>query len=359
MSIYPTLTLVLLLALLGCNTPGSNENNVAANENSVASEAPIQLGELEVRLLSGDIPCTGRIDIPPTDLIAIHAMLPGQVSELRYLPGDYVKKGAQLFRLQQPELIVKQRLLLETKAALALAEQEAQRQNTLAAGDATTSQLREASQAQLQGLQATYQGLRAELQQIGIRLSALEEEGQFQSSIGVYAPSNGYVHQVLVHQGQMIQPSDLVMEIADKKHIHLELDIPARYAAAVEKGQKIAFHLPGSDFSGEAEVVKINPMVDMDSGTLRVHGHFGAAIPEERLIPGLLVSARLLLQSQSVTGLPKAAVVKEGTAYFAFRPQAEGFEKIALDDAVNHGDFVSFSNTSEGKWVIGGAYYIE
>ncbi len=359
MSIYSTLTFALLLALLGCNQASSNENDVPASDHSAASEAPIQLGELEVRQLAGDIPCTGRIDIPPTDVMAIHSMLPGQVSELRYLPGDYVQKGAQLFRLQQPELIEKQRLLLETKAALALAEQEAQRQNTLAAGNATTSQLQEASQAKLQALKATYQGLRAALQQIGIRLSALEDEGQFQSSIGVYAPSSGYVHEVLVHQGQMIQPSDLVMEIADKKHIHLELDIPARYAAAVEKGQKITFRLPGSDFSGEAEVVKINPMVDMDSGTLRVHGHFDAATPQARLIPGLLVSARLLLKSQSVTGLPKAAVVKEGTAYFAFRPTAEGFEKIALEDAIDHGDFVSFTNTAEGAWVIGGAYYVE
>lgn len=359
MSIYITAFLLFLLAFSGCKGPETNSDETAQAEISTASAAPITIGALEVRTQAQDIPCTGRIDIPPTDLMAIHAILAGQLSELRHLPGDYVKKGALLFRLQQPSLIEKQRLLLETKAALRLAEQEAKRQQTLAAGDATTRQIQESSQAKLQGLQASYKGLRAELQALGIRLKALEEAGEFQSSIAVYAPSSGYIHQVLVHQGQMVQPSDLVMEIADKNHIHLELDVPARYAAVVEKGQKITFSLAGTDFSGEAEVVKINPMVDMDSGTLRVHGHFAPDIPQERLIPGLLVSARLLTSPRTASGLARNAVVKQGNHYFAYRPTSDGFEKIALEDALDHGDFVSFSNTAEGEWVIGGAYYVE
>ncbi len=349
---------LLFLLFLGCGN--TNETTVETKPSHTTTvSTTISSGPLLERNIEQNIACTGTIDIPPTDLLSIHSMVAGQISDLQYIPGDYVKKGALLARLTQPSLLEKQRLLLETKAALGVAEQNLARQKTLAAGDATTSQEMESSQAKVQALQATYQGLRKELSQIGIQLRSLEEEMNYQTSVAIYAPSSGHVHEVFINQGQMVEPGMPLLEIADKSHIHLELDVPVRYAAAVEKGQKISFSFPGSSLKGTASIVKINPMIDTQTNTLRVHGHIDPEVPAARIIPGLFVEASIQASSQIVKGLPRDAVLKTGNAYFGFLKTAEGYEKIQLEQVVDYGDFVSFSNTLQAEWVTGGAYYLE
>ena len=317
----------------------------------------VTTGPVERRTVSNSISCTGRIEIPPSDRISVHARSPGQVSGLRLIPGDYVRKGALLCRITNPALIPLQRQLLETRAGLTTARQTLERQKILSAGEATTAAALQDSEGRVALLTATYNGLKSELQQYGIGVDALENDGTFQSSVGLYARAAGFVHEVTVNEGRMVTPTDQLMEIAGTEHLHLELMVPSQQIGRLQKGQTVNYTLPFEAKTGTATIEKINPMVDDASATLQVHCHFNEK-DQERLLPGLFVNATVLTGSQEVYGLPLDAVVKEGQTYFAFRVQDGAYEKTALKDAEVSGEFVTFSNPSEGMWVTGGAYYL-
>ncbi|NJC28029.1 efflux RND transporter periplasmic adaptor subunit [Neolewinella antarctica] len=318
----------------------------------------VKIGPLQTRTTGHEIICTGTIEVPPTDLISVHSRTSGQVSGLKYLPGDYVKKGAQLLRISTPELIQNQRIFLETKVQLATAKRALERQDILNAGDATTASTVDAARSQVDLLNATYAGLKQELQQYGIDVDRLESDGAFQSSVGVYAAGGGYVHSVTTNQGQMVSPTNELMQIAGTSHLHLELSVPSREAAAVRKGQRVRFALPFNDTRGVATVEKINPMVDAETATLNVHCHFGGELPEG-LVPGLFINATILAGERTLTGLPLSGVVKEGERYFGYREVDGDMIKTLLPEARLVGDFVAFRPAgADGNWVTEGAYYL-
>lgn len=330
----------------------SVEQPVAVTPNKAVTTGPV-----ERRMISKSIPCTGTIEVPPSDRISVHARTSGQVSGLRLIPGDYVRKGAVLCRVTNPELIPLQRQLLETRASLATARQTMERQRILSAGEATTAAALQDSEGRVALLTATYNGLKSELQQYGIGIDALENDGTFQSTVSVYAQAAGYIHEITVNEGRRVSPTDQLMEIAGTEHLHLELKVPSQQIGRLKKGQTVNYTLPFEAQSGTATIEKINPMVDDVSATLQVHCHFNEK-DREKLLPGLFVNAVVLTGDQEVYGLPLDAVVKEGQTYFAFQYRDGAYEKTALRDADVTKGFITFSNPPSGDWVTGGAYYL-
>ncbi len=49
------------------------------------------------------------------------------------------------------------------------------------------------------------------------------EQGQITSTINIYSPIEGYVTKVNVSNGTYVSPADIILEIVDTDHIHLEL----------------------------------------------------------------------------------------------------------------------------------------
>lgn len=356
---FPIAVAVLLL-VSGCRSDETNDVLFDSPESTadIQTLASITTGPVQRRTIQQEITCTGRIDIPPTDRISVHPKMEGQVSNLRYLPGDYVRKGALLLRIGNPRLIERQRNLLETLAQLQLAEKEMSRQQTLNAGDATTVERLDATTGRVALLRATYQGYVSELRQYGVDIDKLETAGTFQSSFGIYASSSGYVHSVLTNQGAMVMPTDKLMELAATGHEHLELDVPVHLTASLTTGQRVQYQMPTDTVLGEAEIVKINPMVDDQTGTLRVHCHLEGE-GHQSLRPGVFVTAVIQVGPRVATGLPRDAVTKSGDAYYAFRVRDEGYEKMLLRDVEVTEDFVGFSNPGDGEWVTSGAYYLD
>ena len=351
---------ILLCALLFVACQDPNQAELVAPETKATPKLDnVKTGQLQERKISHEIASTGTVEVPPTDLISVHSKISGQVSGLKYLPGDYVKKGAQLLRITTPALIHNQRILLETKAQLATAKRTLDRQNLLDAGEATTAAALDAARSQVELLSATYNGLKQELQQYDIDVDRLENEGKFQSSVGVYAAGSGYVHAVTTNQGKAVSPTDELIQIAGTNHLHLELSVPSREVGAVRKGQQVQFVLPFNDTRGVATVEKINPMVDAKTATLNVHCHFEGKLPEG-LVPGLFLNATILTGERTLTGLPLSGVVKEGEQYFGYRDVGGEMVKTLLREARVMGDFVTFRpEKMEGTWVTEGAYYLE
>lgn len=346
-----------LLLLTSCGQSAMESAPVGPPVELPTTNSSVTTGPLQKQIIGRNISATGRIEIPPTDLFSVHARASGQVTDIRYIPGDFVRKGALLLRINNPGLLEKQRELLETRVRMQLAEKEFMRQQTLANGEATTAERLDAARGSLDLLRATYAGLSVELQQYGVDLELLEKDRKFQSSFGVYAPASAYVHEVGVNEGKMIVTTDELMELAGTKYKHLELQVPANQVARLREDQEVRFTLPYNGKTGTARIEKINPMIDDRTSTLQVHCKL-VDEDTDQLLPGLFLNATIITDAAEAYALPQDAVVKEGSTFYAYRVVDKKYEKTRLLDVESGEGFVRFSNPPEGLWVTGGAYYL-
>ncbi|MBR9920766.1 MAG: efflux RND transporter periplasmic adaptor subunit [Bacteroidetes bacterium] len=357
--------LLLFLPFAACQ---SNEAPVAEASVEVVSEKQdlsavlnsnpsIEIGPIQTQRLQEEVSCTGRMELPPTELMSIHSRMEGFVEEIRFLPGDYIKKGSILARIHNPQLVEKQRLLLETKAELSLAEKDYQRRLQLKEADATSGRLFDESLAKKEMLSARYKGLRSELSLIGVDVDRVEKEQAFQSRISVYAPKNAWLHEVLVNAGQHIEPSDKLMDLAGTDHLHLELQVLSRDLPGLEKGMKVTYTLPGDATAYEASIVKINPMVEPETQTLMLHCHLDTG--QEKARPGMFINAVIKKEAGALSGLPTEAVIKEGESYYAYFVEGEELQKRKLEQVRVFPDFISFEAPADARMVVAGAYYVE
>ncbi len=337
--------------------PHSSTSN-ALSVNEVTKNTKVKIANLAKKNVQHKIDCTGMVDLPPTELVFVHSRTSGFVKKLKYIPGDYVKKGSLLATIENPKLIEEQRMWMEAKAELDYAKIDFERVRQLKESNATSEKKYQEALARKNKLEATYSGLKSELVALGINISRLEQEGVFQSSISVFASTSGYVHSVDVNLGQMIQPENKLMEIANKEHMHLELNVLSKDAPFVQKGQKVQFVLPSGDKVYEAEVVKINPLIDPETNTMNVHCHIEEH-KDPAIKPGVFANAKINGAASSQTGLPTDAVIKQGDLYFAFRVVGDEVKKELLKNPSVHSDWVTFSNSPEGQWVVAGAYYLD
>ena len=323
----------------------------------LASNSAVEIGTLQSKTISQKVTCTGRIDVPPTELISVHSKTPGFVDLIKFIPGDYVKKGTLLFTILNPDLVVKQRILLETKAELSLAEKDFARKKSLQAENAITQKAYDEALGRKEILSAKYSGLKSELKLLGINIEALEAEKKFQTKHYIYASESGHVHKVLTNQGQMVHPDDKLMDIANNDHIHLELQILSKDVPFIKIGQKVQFTLPNNQHVYFADVIKLNPMMDEETGTLNVHCHIEKE-HEPEMKPGMFVNAQIEVESIDIQGLPLEATIKSGEQYFGFFVEDGLLVKHQLENVQVRDGFVTFDNVPEREIVIKGAYYL-
>ncbi len=338
--------------------PAQTHQSSSMSTSSLAKNSKVKIAELSKKNVQHEIDCTGMVDLPPTELVFVHSRTAGFIKYLKYIPGDYVKKGSLLATVENPKLIEEQRMLMEAKADLEYADIDFKRVRQLKESNATSDKKYQEVLARKKKLEATYNGLKSELSALGINISRLEQDGIYQSSISVFASTSGYVHSVDVNMGQMVQPENKLMEIANKAHMHLELNVLSKDAPFIQKGQKVEFVLPSGNESFEAEVVKINPLIDPTTNTMNVHCHIEAH-KDPAIKPGVFANAKIKGATSEQVGLPMDAVLKQGDMYFAYRVTGDEVKKELLKSPKVQNNWVTFSNNPTGKWVIAGAYYLD
>ncbi|NNK81443.1 MAG: HlyD family efflux transporter periplasmic adaptor subunit, partial [Flavobacteriales bacterium] len=244
-SLISTMFISLMLA---CNTavePITAENDAAIDiESLLESNQKIRIGPVITKSMNRIIECSGRIDVPPSEFISVHSRIKGVIDKVNYLPGDKVSRGDGLFVINDPELVERQRILAETHAKFEQVEKEYDRQKLLYESGATSLKKFENISAERKLLRARFDGLSAELQLIGVDTKPLLEEGSFSTYVIIRSPSNGYVHDVKVNKGQMISPEDVLLEMANDEHIHLELQVLSKDVTSVGLDQKVSFRIP-------------------------------------------------------------------------------------------------------------------
>ncbi len=336
--------------------PVSNAINLSDEQMALAG---IEIGQPQKRVLSEKINCTGTVEVPPQSLASVYSPVQGFVKKVNHLVGDYVRKGELLTSISHPDLVKLQREFLEVHSQLSFLEKDYQRKQTLAAGDAASQRSKEEAQAKLELEKARYSGLKAELGMIGISTKKLEESGEIQGAIGLVAPVNGYISKVGVNLGKLVTPSDLLFEVVDNRHTHLELMVFAKDLSKIIKGQRVESSMPGNDEVHEGEVHLVGKMIDLESKTALVHSHLEKE--PSPLTPGTFMRAAIFTKGREVWTVPETAVVRESNEAFVFIKTKDGFEKKMVGTGMEDDGFVEITGLdfSENNQVaLVGAYYL-
>lgn len=309
------------------------------------------MGRITSRALGQGLKVNGELDVPPENLVAITAPLGGVVERTTLLQGARVRRGEVLATIRNPEFATLQQEYLQAAAQLRLARADFERQQTLFKEEVAPEKNFQRARAEYEGQQASVSALAARL-----RLAGLPVGGPMTTTVTLRAPKEGFVRAVNVSAGQSVGPTDVLFELVDPDHLHVELTVFERDAPRLQKGQLVRFTL-GSDSVGQERLARVY-LVARTVGperTVRVHAH---PEPEDpTLLPGTFVRAVIETGRADVPVLPDAALVRYAGHDYAFvleKPGSyrmvpvrrglseDGYTQITFPPEAGHLDSVTF-----------------
>lgn len=327
----------------------------------------IGFGDFTNLKINDYVSATGTLDLPPNGYADVSARATGFVRNSRnYVEGDYVKKGATLGYLENPDFIEHQQRYLELAAELTYLGEELKRQETLLAADAGVLKNVQRLRSDVAATTAQLAGTHQQLEYLGIRTADLTTEN-ISNRITLFAPRSGCITSIAMHDGMYVERATKLMELIDEDHFHLELDVFERDVAKIEKGQDLTYTVPSLGSKRyTAEVHVIGKEFNEENKTVRVHAHPTGEQPP--FVRGRFVEARIFLTDQTVQALPEEAVFRDGAMAYVFIAPAESsgdeveFERLRVNPGITDGGFTAvrlIDPLPEGMRIVTqGAYFV-
>lgn len=297
-------------------------------------QSNMALGSIKKQPFPISIKATGMIDVPPENRAVVNATMGGYIKTTPLLIGDEVRKGQLLVTIENPQFVQIQQEYMEVKEQLAYLRVEFERHETMRKENITSQKSFLQAQSAYKTAQASYNGLRKQLQMLNIS-PAQVEAGNITSIVSIYAPISGSITKVNVSMGTYVSPATAILEIIDNDHLHLELSVFEKDILNLKKGQPIHFKIPeSSQETYHADVHLIGTAIESNR-TIKVHGHIKNE-EEVNFLTGMFVDAEIVVESAFAKALPETAIVaidKESYALLLNEKTDEGysFEQIEVN----------------------------
>ena len=308
------------IAILSCKKAGeiqaaseSKETPHSETEITVTKaqfkNAKMVLGAITKQSFSEIVRVTGMVDAPPQSKAVITSFYAGNVHTSDLLIGDKVKKGQALVRIINPDFVDMQQEFLEIAEQLDYLKIENERQKILFDEKITSQKNYLKTKSIYKSKKATYNGLRKKLQMLHINPTAVKQ-GKITSTITLFSPISGYITKVNVSKGTYVSPQDIVLEIVNTDHVHIELTAFEKDIMAIKKGQHINFKIPeASTEIFDAEVYLVGTSVDKTTRTVKIHGHLHDE-KKNKFTIGMFVDAEIETTNKYSFALPKDAIIE-------------------------------------------------
>lgn len=289
--------------------------NIVTLTDAQIKNAGIQTGRLEKKAISSVLKVSGKIDVPPQNLISVSVPLGGYLKSTKLLAGMHVSKGEVIAVMEDQQYIQLQQDYLTAKAQYAFSESEYNRQKELNQSKATSDKVFEQTKATYQTQAAILKSLEQKLRLIG-KNPASFSAGNISKSISIYSPINGFVSAVNVNIGKYVNPSDVLFELVNPADIHLRLNVFEKDLNKISIGQKLyAYTNAQPDKKYLCTIILISKNLSEDRSA-QVHGHFEEY--DNTLLPGMFMNADIDVKSESVNVLPDEAIVRYENKNFVF-----------------------------------------
>ncbi len=330
--------------------------------------AGIELGRLEHRNLGNVIKVNGKLEAPPQNLVSISAVMGGFVKKTSLLQGSRVEKGDVVVVIEHPDYIHLQQDYLDSDSKLTFLELEYERQKGLREKNVSSEKTFQRTTADYKSMKARVNALKEKLALVGINAEQLKESEKISRTITIYSPIDGYVSRVNVNIGKYVNPEDVMFEIVNTEHLHVELAVFEKDISKVKEGQRIRFTLPNKDDKERFAFVYLIGKSINENRIVKVHGHLDNE--EEHYLPGMYISALIEINNILVSALPEKAIVQSGGKHYIYifkekrienNQEMNDFEMVEIQKGISEGLYTevilpdTFDINSD-KIVIKGAY---
>lgn len=295
----------ILISTLFIACSGEEKSNEEGHDHQESME--MAMVEARVDTVYHTISCNGEVDVPPQSRATISSPLSGYVREVRFYPGERVRKNEYLARIAPPEFIELQHQYLDAQANLTFLETDLERKRTLLSQNAVNSRTIEELESKVSSERARMRSTEARLKQIGIDPNDVEADN-IQSELILRSPIDGYITGIDVNLGQHVNAEQRLYEIVDDEHMHIELNVFPQDIAKVKYHQVIEFTIPGNTETFRGEVQQIGRQLNDESGAYMVHAH--ADEHGDHLRPGQFVEGKIFTNPTIAILLPTSAIDK-------------------------------------------------
>lgn len=240
--------------------------------------------------------------------VDVRALVGGTLADVGVAEGDDVQKAAQLARVDaaSQQAVVRQAVASLDAALVA----EAQTKDTLARTEALGSNVARTV------LETAMRAAQSATQEVA-RTTAFVDQALVQlENHTIRAPMTGTVLALNVVPGQSIDPTTLLLTIADLDQLVVKTDVDEAYATQIRAGLPAVMQLAGETLRRDGRVSKVSQRVDAATGGLAVELGFDAPV----LAPvGLTVTINIIVDSlDAAITAPRAAIqtTEAGDAVF-------------------------------------------
>ena len=281
----------------------------------------IKVDTLPTRPLSEVVEATGELEVPPQYEATVTAIIGANITSIKVIEGDKVRKGQVLAYLSHPNLTRVQTEYITAYSRMQNLEKEFERQQRLYEEEIGSGKLFQQAQADYQSIKAEVKGLESQLRQLSLNVEKVRG-GDIYENIPVVSPIEGNVEDVGIQLGQYVDPQTEMFEVINADHVHADLMVFAKDVYKVKEGQEVILlmeSVPGKTFT--AEIYSVGKKFEQNPKAVHVH----AEIKEEadELVPGMYINGRIITGAGTeVTALPEEAIIEEeGKSYIFIAEQ--------------------------------------
>ena len=184
----------------------------------------IRIARTERKVIGELLKVNGKMELPPESDISISVPYGGFLKNTSMLPGTKVKKGQMIAVIENPAFIDFQEQYLQSLSQKDFLLEDFKRQEQLFNEEVVSAKEYQQAKSVYEVNEARIKSSEAKLLLVGFDLE-LVREGNMHSSVNIYSPINGLVENVLVNVGRYVNPWDVIMDISDVEHLHVELTV--------------------------------------------------------------------------------------------------------------------------------------
>jgi len=235
--------------------------------------------------------------------VDVRSLVGGSLADVPVAEGDDVRAGADIARI---DAATQQAVLRQAAAGLdAALVAAAQARDTYARTEALGENVSRTA------LDTAARALQSAEQEVA-RTTALVDQAQVQlENHTVRAPMTGTVIELNVDPGQSIDPSTVLMTIADLGHLVVETDVDEAYATQIRAGLPAVMQLAGETTARDGRVSYVSQLVDAATGGLAVELLFDEPV---RAPVGLTVTINIVVDSRNAALTAPRAAIQTGEA---------------------------------------------
>lgn len=296
------------------------ENEISQLEQEIADldttvkedkRSMVKTATAAIETFSYKIEVPGRADSRQNIIVSAEAM--GNITRVAVDEGQMVKKGA-LIAVIESDVLQSQISELETRLELATTLYEKQKRlwDQNIGSEVDFLQAKNNKDA----LEKNIQSLRTQLR-----------------NSNIYAPISGYIDEVFVREGQLVNMGSPAARVVDLKHITVEADVSEAYIGDFSTGDTVTISFPSINKSFKTPISAIGQVVNADDRTFTVEVELDNSAG--LIKPNVLGNMRITTyHNPKVVVLPTSVIQQGKTGDFVFVISGKGAEQKAVKKTV-------------------------